>query len=184
MDISLQQKMIDGCRRGSAKAQQQLFETYRNKVFAVCLRYGRDRPEAQDMLQEAFLAIFKDLGQYRGEGVLEGWLRKVAVRSALQFLRKRNPLRFAEDYANQPLDAAISVPDADLMSESILRFVQELPIGYRTIFNMHCIEGWPYPEIAAELQISESSVRSQYSRACKQLRSSIEKHLLTDIYQD
>lgn len=180
MDQSLQ-KLIAGCRHGEAGAQRNLFENYRTPLFAVCLRYARDRPEAQDMLQEAFLTIFRDLGQYKGEGSFEGWLRKVTVRSALQHLRRKNPLRFAENYDDLPHDTHNFVPDTDLNSESLLRMVQLLAPGYRTIFNLHCMESFSYAEIAVELGISESTVRSQYARACKQLRSLVEK-LLTNVF--
>ncbi len=168
-------KLLAGCRRGNAGAQHQLFERYHADLFLVCLRYARDRPEAQDMLQDTFLAIFKDLDQYNGSGVFEGWLRKVTVRTALQHLRKNNPLRFAEDYDQLPPHAFDMQPDTELNSEAILHLVQQLPQGYRTVFNMHGIEAWSYPDIAAELGISESSVRSQYTRACKQLRLMVDK---------
>ncbi len=168
-------KLLAGCRRGNAGAQHQLFERYHADLFLVCLRYARDRPEAQDMLQDTFLAIFKDLDQYNGSGVFEGWLRKVTVRTALQHLRKNNPLRFAEDYDLLPPHAFDMQPDTELNGEAILQLVQQLPPGYRTVFNMHGIEAWSYPDIAAELGISESSVRSQYTRACKQLRLMVDK---------
>lgn len=168
-------KLLAGCRRGDAGAQHRLFERYHADVFLVCLRYARDRPEAQDMLQDSFLTIFKDLGQYNGSGVFEAWLRKVTVRTALQHIRKNNPLRFAEDYDQLPPHAFDMQPDSELNGEAILQLVQQLPPGYRTVFNMHGIEAWSYPDIAAELGISESSVRSQYTRACKQLRLMVDK---------
>lgn len=174
MDVPLK-KLLAGCQRGDANAQQQLFQRYHAGLFLICLRYARDRPEAQDMLQDAFLTIFKDLGQFQGKGVFDAWLHKVTVRTALQHLRKNNPLRFAEAYDQLPPDTWDKQPDAELNSEAILQLVQQLPPGYRTVFNMHGIEEWSYPEIAAELGISESSVRSQYTRACKQLRQMVDK---------
>jgi RNA polymerase sigma-70 factor (ECF subfamily) len=170
-------KLIAGCCHGDLLAQRQLFDRYQSVLLVVCLRYARDRPEAQDMLQEAFLAIFRDLGQYTGLGNFEGWLRKVTVRAALQYLRRRNPLRFAEDYNELPAHTLDVHPDMEMNGEAILRLVQQLPDGYRTIFNMHCIESFSYSEIAAELGINESTVRSQYARACKQLRGMVEKLL-------
>lgn len=168
------QQLISGCRRGNLSAQRTLFERYQVRLFAVCLRYSRDRPEAQDMLQEAFLTIFRDLGQYNGSGDFDGWLHKVTVRTALQHLRKKNPLRFADDYDALPAETWNVQPDAALTGDSILKLVQQLPDGFRTIFNMRCLEAWSYAEIAAELGIAESSVRSQYARACKQLRGMLE----------
>ncbi|MFN0015886.1 MAG: RNA polymerase sigma factor, partial [Saprospiraceae bacterium] len=91
------EQLITACRRGDNSAQRNLYDRFKTPLFGVCLRYARDRPEAQDMLQEAFLAIFRDIGQYNGSGPLEGWMRRVTVRCALQYLRRKNPLRFAED---------------------------------------------------------------------------------------
>lgn len=179
IDKSLKQ-LLAGCRRGDAIAQRQLFETNKKRLFAICLRYARDRPEAQDMLQEAFLTIYRDIGQYNGSGLFEAWLHRVTVRAALQHLRRRNPLRFAEDYDSLPPDTHHVVPDTELTREAILQLVQQLPDGYRTVFNLHCVEHFTYPEIAAELGLAESSVRSQYARACKHLRVQVDK-LLTSI---
>ena len=177
MDASLK-PLLAACQRGDSGAQRRLFEQYNSMLFAVCLRYARDRPEAQDMLQEAFLVIFRDLGQYKGEGPLEAWLHRVTVRVALQQLRRKNPLREAEDYSDLPAGTFDFMPDQELNGEAILRMVRQLPPGYRAVFNLHCMEGWPYPDIAAELGINESSVRSQYTRACKQLRILVERLLV------
>jgi len=176
MEPTLKQ-ILAGCRRGDASAQRRLFEGYKNQLFAICLRYSRDRPEAQDILQDAFLIIYRDLHQYNGSGAFEGWLHRVTVRTALQHLRRKNPLRAAEDYDELPPDTHNVVPDTERTCEAILQMVQQLPAGYRTVFNLHCIEHYSYPEIAAELGISESSVRSQYARACKQLRLQLDKLL-------
>ncbi|MBL7825659.1 MAG: RNA polymerase sigma factor [Saprospiraceae bacterium] len=170
-------QLLQQCQKGDSSAQKKLFEGYKNRLFAVCLRYARDRAEAQDILQEAFVSIFRDLHQFSGEGAFDGWLHRVTVRAALQHLRKRNVLRFAVDYDDMPTDARSLTPDTDLNHEAILKMVQQLPDGYRAVFNLHCMEAFSYTEIAAELGISESSVRSQYSRACKQLRGLLE-HLL------
>jgi RNA polymerase sigma-70 factor (ECF subfamily) len=177
MDTSLK-KLIDACLHGDSGAQRRIFEQYQAQLFPVCLRYARDRPEAQDMLQEAFLVIFRDLGQYKGNGPLGAWLQRVTVRVALQNLRRKNPLRFAEDYDQLPPNTCDFNPDTELNGEAILHMVQQLPPGYRAVFNLRCVEGFEYAEIATELGIAESSVRSQYTRACKQLRSMVERLLI------
>jgi RNA polymerase sigma factor (sigma-70 family) len=171
--------ILRACRRGNLGAQKLLYERLKSRLFQVCLRYSRDRPEAQDMLQDAFLTIFRDLHQFSGQGAFEGWAVRVTVRSALQHLRRRNPLRFADDYQQLPSESLQVMPDTELKHAAILDLVQMLPTGYRTVFNLRCIEAWPYEEIAAELNITESSVRSQYTRACHQLRHLFEKHLNT-----
>ncbi len=101
--------------------------------------------------------------------------------SALQHLRRKNPLRFAEDYHDLPAGAFEVVPDTELNSQAILQMVQQLPTGYRAVFNLHCLEAWSYPEIAENLGISESSVRSQYARACQRLRQMVEQLLHTTL---
>lgn len=171
------QPLLNACRRGDSTAQRRLFEQHKQTLFQICLRYAQDRPEAQDMLQESFIAIFRDLGQYRGDGPFEGWLSRVTVRVALQHLRRKNPLRFAEDYADLPADAWSVEPDTELNGEAILQLVQRLPPGCRAVFNLHCIEAYSYPEIAAELGLAESSVRAQYTRACKHLRVWVDRLL-------
>ncbi len=165
------EKIILNCRAGDLQAQQFLYEKYKNMLFPVCLRYARDRSEAQDLLQDAFLKIFRDLDQYRGEGAFEGWLRKVTVRTALMALRKKHPTRNALALEDIPQNTQITLPDeGDFDAKIILKMVQNLPDGYRTVFNLRCVEEYSYEEIAAELGIAESSVRSQYTRACRQLR--------------
>jgi RNA polymerase sigma factor (sigma-70 family) len=173
------EQLVEGCLHGNERMQQLVFMGYRQQVFSTCLRYARDRPEAEDMMQEAFLCIFRDLRQFRGTGSFEGWLRKVTVRNALQYLRRRNPLRFAEDYEALPVDFQVFTPDSELNNEALLTMVQQLPVGYRTVFNLRCVEDFSYAEIADELGIAESSVRSQYARACKCLRDKVERFFLT-----
>ena len=173
-----QQQIIAGCKKGDAAAQRQLYEMFNSRLFCVCLRYACDRPEAQDMLQEAFLSIFRDIHQYKGDGPLEAWLCRVTARSALRALRKSNPLRLAQDYDNIAPATLQFTPDAEFSGEAILLAIRQLPEGYRTVFNLHCMEDFSYPEIAAELGITESTVRSQYARACKQLRTLVEGFLV------
>ena len=170
-------QLLTACKRGNSQAQRQLFEQHQSRLYSVCLRYSRDRHEAHDILQEAFLAIFRDLGQFKGNGAFEGWMHRVTVRCALQYLRKKNPLRFADDYDDLPAETWQVKPDMELNSAAILKMVQQLPDGYRTVFNLHCLEGYSYSEIAVELEIAESTVRSQYTRACRQLRGLVEKLL-------
>lgn len=175
-ETSLSQQ-LKACLRGEIAAQRALYDAHNRRLFGICLRYARDRHEAQDMLQEAFIYIFRDLGQYQFNGAFEGWLRKVTVRAVLQYLRRKNPLRFAEDYDALPAAAFEVQPDQEFKQETILKMVQVLPEGYRTVFNLHCLEAWTYEEIAQALNINESSVRSQYARACKQLRKLLEETL-------
>ncbi|MBK8556017.1 MAG: RNA polymerase sigma factor [Lewinellaceae bacterium] len=174
-------KLLKACQRGELRAQRSLYERHCQSLFAVCQRYARDRPEAQDMLQDSFLTIYRDLHQYKFEGAFEAWLQKVTVRTALQHLRRKNPLRFAAEISEIPRDHWNVQPDAELNQEAILGMVRKLPPGYRTVFNLRCIEAYSYTEIAENLGITESAVRSQYTRACSQLRRML-SGLFTGIY--
>jgi RNA polymerase sigma factor (sigma-70 family) len=165
--------IVQGCCQGDATAQRELFRRTHANLLKVCSRYARDRPEAQDMLQEAYLTIFKDLPQYKGAGSFEGWAHRVTARTALRYIRRKHVLRFAETIDDLQLEKNSWQPDAAMEHDNVVHLLQQLPTGYRLIFNMRCLEGFSYEEIAAELNIAEVSVRSQYSRACKQLRKLI-----------
>ena len=133
---------------------------------------------AEDLLQEAFIVIFRDIYQFKQEGSLEGWLRKVTIRVALTHLKKKYPTRFAQSFESLPPDFAVSVPyESDLNEESILGLLQQMPEGYRTVFNLHCVEEYSYEEIAQTMGVAESTVRSQYVRARRFLRKLVEKML-------
>lgn len=176
MDQHTIEKVLAGCRRGESKAQRILFETYKGVLFSICLRYASDRSEAQDFLQDAFITIFRDLWQYQQQGSFEGWLKKVTVRTALQHLRKKIPTRQSVNYESMYDDTLFTLPDTEQNQTYILQMVQQLPPGCRTVFNLRCIEAWSHTEIAEALQISESSVRAQYSRACQSLRHMLHRH--------
>lgn len=162
--------IVQRCCVGDATAQRELFRRTHANLLKVCSRYARDRPEAQDMLQEAYLTIFKDLPQYKGAGSFEGWAHRVTARTALRYIRRKHALKFAEAIDEVQAEQSSWQPDAEMQHDNIIHLLQQLPTGYRLIFNMRCLEGFSYEEIATELNIAEVSVRSQYSRACKQLR--------------
>lgn len=164
-----ERQLIDGCKRGERRAQKELYDTYSHKMMAVCLRYVNDRETARDLLQDGFVKVFTSIGSYQGSGSFEGWIRKIFVNCALEYLRKSDVLREAVDLDNtvelaQPDSSAIS----DMSAEELMRMVRELPMGFRTVFNMFAIEGYSHREIGVMLNITESTSRSQYTRA-KQL---------------
>ncbi|NUN99533.1 MAG: RNA polymerase sigma factor [Saprospiraceae bacterium] len=178
MDHSPEQLLLQQCQKGQLNAQRDLYERYKSVLFAVCIRYARDHAEAEDLLQETFIVIFRDIRQFRQEGSLEGWLRKVTIRVALTQLKKKYPTRFAQPFESLPPDFAVSVPsDSDLNEEAILGLLQQMPEGYRTVFNLHCVEEYSYEEIAQTIGVAESTVRSQYVRARRFLRKLVEKML-------
>lgn len=170
------QHIIKGCKKGDKKAQTLLYQSYKAQLFGICLRYAADRQEAEDLLQESFMVIYRDLYQYKPIGSLAAWLKKVTVNVALQHLRKKKRL-----FPTVQLDALGENIDSteDLFStfraSALLQLIQQLPPGYRAVFNMYVIEGYSHKEIAQQLGINLTTSKSQLSRAKHLLRKMLEK---------
>lgn len=175
------EKIVQRCIQGDEKSQRLLYEQFKHPLFTVCLRYGRDRSEAEDMFQEGFIRIFKDLHQFKGNGPIGAWMRKVMVHSALQYIRKWkrgfSHLEFDEEYMEE-----LSVPEtayAQLGVKELTDLIQRLPIGYRTVFNLFVIEGYSHREISEQLGISENTSKTQLFKAKAALRAALEKLILS-----
>lgn len=172
-------KIIKKCLRNDAQAQRELYDLHRVKWFMICLRYAHNKDEAQDMLQEGLISIFKDLKQYDPKkSAFSAWSNKVVVNAALQHLRKWKKLSFnqdMEDYENQ-LIYEEDVFDT-LGAKELTAFVQALPDGYRVVFNLYVLEGYKHREIAEILGVSENTSKSQLLKAKKMLRNQLENVL-------
>ena len=179
--MNLQQKysledLVKGCREGNRKHQELLYKTTSAKMLGVCMRYAKDHFEAEDMMQTAYVKIFRKLDDYRGEGSFEGWMRRIMVHTSIEFYRKNlrtlNAIDIDDTYdheASTPFDmSSINVKD-------LMRLIQNLSSGYRMVFNMYAIEGYAHKEIAAELGITEGASKSQLSRARAILREQVLK---------
>lgn len=167
-------QLIDGCRRGDRLAQKELYEKYSRKMMGVCLRYVNDRETARDLLQDGFVKVFTRIDAYSGLGSFEGWMRKIFVNGALEYLRRSDVLREATGLDNtaelvQTGGSAIS----EISAKELMALVGKLPTGFRTVFNLFAIEGYSHKEIADMLHITEGTSRSQYSRAKETLRKMI-----------
>ncbi len=168
--------LIDNCLKGDQRSQRALFEKYAPRMYTVCLRYAKDPDEAQDMLQDAFVKIFAKLSAYQGNGSFEGWIRRITVNTALDHIRKN--LKFQD---NTTMDSKAyrleqNTFNGDTLEEKdLLKLVSELPDGYRIVFNMFAIEGYSHKEIADQLNISENTSKSQYSRARAYLIQKLKK---------
>lgn len=170
-----EQELILGCISAHPKAQKALFDIYAPKLFAVCLRYMKDHVRAQDTLQDAFIKIYNNMNNYKSEGAFEGWLKKITVNTCLDQLRKDKKL--LSDMAIDDVSHKLSTNSYSaekLMAEDLLKLVQSLPDGYRTVFNLFAIEGYTHQEIARQLGISESTSKTQYLRARAFLKDRIE----------
>ncbi|MCC8171513.1 MAG: sigma-70 family RNA polymerase sigma factor [Parabacteroides sp.] len=173
-----EKQLIEGCKEGNRLAQKELYEMFSRKMMGVCLRYSNDRETARDLLQEGFVKIFMNIEAYSGTGSFEGWMRKIFVNCALEYLRKSDVLREASDLDNS---AELTEPDASvveqLSAQDLMGLIQQLPAGFRAVFNLFAIEGYSHKEIGEMLHITESTSRSQYTRARQLLQ-----RLVKDLY--
>jgi RNA polymerase sigma factor (sigma-70 family) len=168
--------LVKECVKGNPRAQRSLFDRFAPKMLSVCLRYAKDQEQAEDILQDGFVKIFGKLKDFKNEGSLEGWIRRVMVNTALDQIRK--DLRLLGDVSTDDVSYKIESNDfitENLMAEDLMKMVRSMPEGYKVVFNMFAIEGYSHQEIAQQLGITESTSKSQYSRARAYLRERIEK---------
>lgn len=171
------QQIIEGCSKHERKAQQQLYERYSRFLLGVCLRYAIDKADAEDILQESFLKIFFNIKDFSGTGSFIGWLRKVAVNTAITHYHKNLKFRYhieIEEFVST--ETGVSSFEEDLFSaDELYKVLNELPAGYRMVFNLYAVEGYKHKEIAEMLGIDTNTSKSQYSRAKAALRDKLEK---------
>jgi len=167
------QELITACRRGEASAQKLLYDRYAPRLFGLCKRYLQ-REDAEDALMEGFFKIFTRIDQYDGSGNFEGWMRRIMVNQALMKIRKKHALKNAVEPDHTLKDESFSIQQ-ELEAEDILQLLDELPPGYRTVFNLYAIEGYKHREIAEMLGISINTSKSQFILARKKLRELLEK---------
>ncbi len=177
-----EQILVEGCRRGDDAARKELYDRYAGRLLAVCMRYVGDRSTAEDLLHDAFIKIFGafDRFTYRGVGSLRAWIERVTINVALEWLRQRS--RRGQVLLDESrVKSDVAEPDATEVSlvprEVLMRFVGELPDGYRTVFNLYCIEEYSHREIAEMLGINEKSSSSQLFRARTLLAQKVNEYL-------
>lgn len=157
--------LVDGCAKGDRKSQKALYDQFCRRLLAICVRYARSVPEAEDILQEGFLKAFDHIKNFRYESKLETWLTRIMINTALNYQRKKLYLFPMIDVDNVPLKEDEKISLSEFHLNELLKFVQSLPDGCRVVFNMFAIEGYSHKEIADQLSISEGTSKSQYSRA-------------------
>jgi RNA polymerase sigma factor (sigma-70 family) len=169
--------LIKGCLSGDSRMQEELYNRFASKMYAVCLRYSSNSEDAQDLLQEGFIKIFKNLDKFRAEGSFEGWIRRVFVNTSIEhYRRKVNLISTSEREDNMVVDSSWNALDK-LGEKDIIALVQELSPGYRTVFNMYAIEGYSHKEIGHLLGISEGTSKSQLARAKGILQKKVQQFL-------
>jgi len=154
-------------------AQKEFFNRYAGKMMTVCRRYARHRVGAEDILQDSFIKVFNNLDQFKFEGSLEGWIRRIVVTTAIRFVGKKSFTNELYDLENVPEEYVEPLAMSNLNEEQLLSFIQELPAGYKLVFNMFVMEGYSHKEIADSLSIEESTSRSQLTKARKMLQTKI-----------
>ncbi|MEO6037790.1 MAG: RNA polymerase sigma factor [Saprospiraceae bacterium] len=173
--------LAEACHASDRRAQRALWERFKNRMFGVCLRFATSQQEAEDWLQEAFIQIFRDIGQYRGNGSLEGWIRRIVVRTALQHLQKQHLLTYAVDELQmEQIVHALEVAEGGIEDDPgrLVTLLQHLPPGFRTVLNLYVIEERSHEEIARELGITVGTSKSQLHRAKAFMRRLLDKTLL------
>lgn len=170
--------LIRGCLDGDRQMQQELYNRFAGKMYAVCLRYANNAEDAQDLLQDGFIKVFRNLHRFRFEGSFEGWIRRVFINSSIEHFRKKSVQlsKVSEKEENTIEDADISALD-NLAEKDIVSLIQELSPGYRTVFNLYVVEGYSHKEIADQLGISEGTSKSQLARARSILQKKVSQYL-------
>lgn len=168
--------MIEGCINGKRSCQKQLYDRFASKMLGVCMRYAKDRAEAEDMLQEGFIKVFHNISRFKDEGSFEGWVRRIMVFTAINFYKHR-ARKFQEDLDQSGYDAPFDDNVIEKISaKEIIALVQQLPEGYRLIFNLYAVEGYTHKEIADMLNIAVGTSKSQYARARSSMQQLLAKH--------
>ena len=170
-------QLAKDCTRGSTGAQYRLYNRYAGYMMALCSRYTKCRADAEDVLQEGFVKVFRNIGKYKGDGNLGAWIRKIMINTAIDYLKKNNKYQVSLFYpdADNMHPVSNDNPGVDIAAEELTKMIMQLPAGYQLIFNLYAVDGYNHAEIAKMLGIQEVTSRSQYGRARKLLISWIRK---------
>ncbi|WP_298647176.1 RNA polymerase sigma factor [uncultured Proteiniphilum sp.] len=168
-------RLILACKQGKLWARKEVYEQYAPAMMALCRRYVSDVEDAKDVLQEGFLKIYIEIGQYSGRGSFGGWVRKIFVNTSLDYMRKKNRLKQKELLTDVEIEYYENVPPdvTDITADELMHCIGELPDTHRTIFNLFAVEGFSHREIAALLNIPESTSRSLFFRARQLLQKKV-----------
>jgi RNA polymerase sigma factor (sigma-70 family) len=171
------QQIIDGCARHHRKAQQVLYDKYSRFLFGICLRYAGDKAEAEDILQESFLKVFFNIQDFSGKGSFSGWLRKITINTAITHYHQNLKYRYHEEIEQyvSAESGSTGFEEDFITSDELYLVLNELPSGYRMVFNLYAVEGYKHKEIAKMLGIDANTSKSQYSRAKAHLREKLGK---------
>jgi RNA polymerase sigma-70 factor (ECF subfamily) len=174
------ESIIQGCQQGDSEARRELYQRYATAMFSLVRRYVRVRAAAEDVFHDGFVLVYTKIDTYDHRGSFEGWLRRIFVNAALNHLREEGRMdEVDEDVGSLPPGTTGGAPPEALGrigDRELMELMEELPPGFRTILNLHAVEGYSYPEIAQMLDVSEATCRSQFLRARRRLAQLIEEN--------
>ena len=172
-------QLLKDCLNQKPEAQKRLYDHFAPSMLGVCFRYTKSMNDAEEVLQQGFIKVFTRLKQFRQEGELGGWVRKIMVNTALNYLKTNQKYRYELSFDEMPLHlVSTENPSVNLQAKELAELIRQLPTGFQTIFNLYAVEGYKHAEIASMLGISEGTSRSQYARARVILIEWIEKSSL------
>ncbi len=177
-------ELVQLCLNGNAAAQKRLYDLFAANMNGVCYRYARNGEDARDILQEGFIKVFTRLKSFKGDGPLEAWIRRIMVNTALDFIKARNKHLF-EDEGKIDVKNHATNPEVmnKLQSEDLVNCISKLPDGFKAVFNLYAIEGYSHKEVSEQLNITESTSRSQYNRARTKLEQIIQQRFKVKEYE-
>lgn len=166
--------LIDRCIAGDPLMQRELYDRFASKMYGVCLRYAGNVNDANDLLQEGFIKVYNNLAKFRREGSFEGWIRRIFINTCIEQYRKKvKSYNITEAQENTVEDKDLDAIDI-LNAKDMMKLIEELPLGYKTIFNLYVVEGYSHKEIAGMLDISEGTSKSQLARSKGALKKLLE----------
>ena len=167
--------IIEGCVRGEKRSQDLLYRKFASLLYGICLRYAKNKMDAQDVLQEFYVKIYNNISSYHHDGSFEGWLRRIAVNTSITYYRKNLKHAFQEDIDDvvQHKNDPVQFDDLEFTQEELMNCIGKLPTGYKTVFNLYVIEGFMHKEIADMLKIDVNTSKSQLSRAKSHLQKEL-----------
>ena len=167
-------KLIKQCANNDRKAQKEIYQLFSGKLFSICLKYSKNKQEAQDNFQDGFIVIFEKIGQFNFKGSFEGWLKRVMINTVLLKYRKKNVLNIVTEEI--PDEVIVDVDDDEISLDFLLNLINELPDRYRMVFNLYALDGYSHKEISEMMLIAEGTSKSNLARARAILKQKIEIH--------
>ncbi|UWX55044.1 sigma-70 family RNA polymerase sigma factor [Maribacter litopenaei] len=175
----LLEELVHRCKNGERNAQELLYRQYASVLYGICLKYSRNKTEAEDNLHDSFMTIFEKIGQYKSKGSFEGWIKRITVNTVLQKYRRNEYLSVVNE--NTPEEVTLESSYTDIGLQSLLGYIQELPNKYRTTFNLYVLDGYSHKEISQLLGTSVGTSKSNLARARMLLKEKIESKISQSI---